>query len=228
MGNCQQCITRQFNALDKLSKSQLKHISDNKSETKFEKGEVVFSEGANLNGIYCIKSGNGKLSKLSSNGKDQIVRFVKAGELLGYRSVIADKSAGLTVTAINDMQACFISKDEIFQMLKTNPDFSLDIFRTACNDLNEANSSLTDMAQKSVKERLASTILFLNETFGVDIDGNIDVQLSREEIANVIGTATESCIRLLSEFKKDKLVLLKGKRVKVLDIKGLEKIALGF
>ena len=228
MGNCQQCITRQFNALDKLSKSQLKHISDNKSETKFEKGEVVFSEGANLNGIYCIKSGNGKLSKLSSNGKDQIVRFVKAGELLGYRSVIADKAAGLTVTAINDMQACFISKDEIFQMLKTNPDFSLDIFRTACNDLNEANSSLTDMAQKSVKERLASTILFLNETFGVDIDGNIDVQLSREEIANVIGTATESCIRLLSEFKKDKLVLLKGKRVKVLDIKGLEKIALGF
>ena len=228
MRNCQQCITRQFNALDKLSKSQLKHISEHKTETKFKKGEVVFTEGSNLNGIYCIKSGSGKLSKLSSNGKDQIVRFVKEGELLGYRSVIGDTAAGLTVTAIDDMQACFISKDEIFEMLKANPNFSLDIFRTASNDLNEANSSLTDMAQKSVRERLASTILFLNETFGVDADGNIKVQLSREEIANVIGTATESCIRLLSEFKKDNLVLLKGKKVKVIDIKGLERIALGF
>ena len=228
MSKCQQCITRQFNALNKLSKNQLKRISDNKTETKFNKGDVVFSEGTNLNGVYCIKSGSCKLSKLSSNGNDQIVRFVKEGELLGYRSVIGDKAAGLTVTAINDMEACFISKDEIFDMLRSNPEFSLDIFRTACNDLNEANTSLTNMAQKSVRERLASTILFLNETFGIDADGNINVQLSREEIANVIGTATESCIRLLSEFKKDNLVLLKGKKVKVLDLNGLKKIALGF
>lgn len=228
MGNCQQCITKQFNALDKLSKSELKHISDNKAETSFKKGDIIFKEGTNLNGIYCVKSGNCKLSKLSSNGKDQIVRFVKEGELLGYRSVIGRESAGLTVTALDDMQACFISKEEIFEMVKTNPNFSLDIFKAVCHDLKEANASITDMAQKSVRERLADTLLFLNDTFGTDTEENINVQLSREEIANVIGTATESAIRLLSEFKKEELILLKGKRIKILDSRGLEKIALGF
>ena len=228
MSSCQQCIALQFNALNKLSKSELKNLSDNKTEISFKKGEVLFSEGSNLNGIYCVKTGNCKMSKLSANGNDQIVRFVKGGELLGYRSVISEESAGLTVTALDDMQVCFISKDEIFNMVKTNQKFSLDIFKMVCNDLKEANISLTDMAQKSVKERLAHTLLFLQETFGRDTDGNINVQLSREEIANVIGTATESAIRLLSEFKKEGLIFLKGKRIKILDQKGLEKIDLGF
>lgn len=228
MGNCQQCITKQFNALNKLSKNQLKHISEHKTETTFKKGEVVFSEGANLNGIYCVRSGSCKLSKLSSNGKDQIVRFVKEGELLGYRSVIGQEPSSLTVTAIDEMQACYISKEEVFEMVKSNSNFSLDMFKSVCHDLKEANTSITDMAQKSVKERLAHTLLFLEETFGKDEEGNINVQLSREEIGNVIGTATESAIRLLSEFKKKDFIALNGKKIAILNPKGLEKIELGF
>ncbi len=228
MGNCNECITKQFNSLNKLSKNQLINISEHKTEASFKRGETIFKEGDNLNGIYCVRNGNVKLSKLSSNGKDQIVRFVKHGELLGYRSVISQHPAGLTVTALDDMDACYLSKDKIFDLLKSNPNFSLDIFRAVSHDLNEANVSLTDMAQKSVRERLAHTLLFLDEMFGEDNEQNINVQLSREEIANVIGTATESAIRLLSEFKKDELISLKGKKIKILDAQGLEKIALGF
>lgn len=228
MSSCQQCIARQFNALNKLSKSELRHLSDKKTEVSFKKGEVIFAEGTNLNGIYCVRTGNCKMSKLSSNGKDQIVRFVKGGELLGYRSVISEEPAGLTVTALDDMEVCFISKKDIFNMVKTNQNFSLDIFKMVCNDLKEANTLLTDMAQKSVRERLAHTLLYLKDTFGVDTEGNINVYLSREEISNVIGTATESAIRLLSEFKKEKIILLKGKKIKILDQKSLEKIDLGF
>lgn len=228
MSNCQQCITKQFNSLNKLSKNQLLNISEHKAEAAFKKGETVFKEGDNLNGIFCVRSGNVKLSKLSSNGKDQIVRFVKEGELLGYRSVISQQPAGLTVTALDDIRACYISKDKIFEMLKNNPNFSLDIFRAVSHDLNEANTTLTDMAQKSVRERLAHCLIFLDDMFGVDNNGDINVHLSREEIANVIGTATESAIRLLSEFKKEELIVLKGKNIKIINIKGLEKIALGF
>jgi len=228
MSSCQQCIARQFNALNKLSKNELKHLSDSKTEVSFKKGEVLFSEGANLNGIFCVKTGNCKMSKLSSNGKDQIVRFVKGGELLGYRSVISEESAGLTVTAMDNMKVCFIAKENIFDMVKANQNFSLDIFKMVCNDLKEANILLTDMAQKSVRERLAHTLLYLKDIFGLDTDGNINVLLSREEIANVIGTATESAIRLLSEFKKEKIILLKGKKIKILDEKSLKKIDLGF
>ncbi|MCK5815865.1 MAG: Crp/Fnr family transcriptional regulator [Flavobacteriaceae bacterium] len=228
MTNCDQCITKQFNSLGKLSKKQLVSISDHKSEATFKKGETVFKEGDNLNGIFCVRSGNVKLSKLSSNGKDQIVRFVKEGELLGYRSVISRRPTGLTVTALDDIRTCYISKNKIFDMLKSNPNFSLDIFRAVSYDLNEANITLTNMAQKTVRERLSHTLIFLEETFGVDNEGNIKIHLSREEIANVIGTATESAIRLLSEFKKEEIIFLKGKHIKILDIRALKKIALGF
>jgi len=228
MSSCHQCIIKKFNSLNSLTKSQLCHISDNKTELKFKKGDLIFSEGAHLKGIYCVKAGNCKMTKLSSNGKDQIVRFVRDGELLGYRSVIGEEPTSLSVTALDDMSACFISKEEIFEMLRSNPDFSLDIFKTVSKDLKEANTLLTDMAQKSVRERLAHTLLFLDKRFGEDEYDAIDVHLSREEIANVIGTATESAIRLLSEFKKDGLITLKGKSIVIKDKKELEKISLGF
>ena len=228
MGKCQSCIIRKFNSLNKLTQIQLSHITEHKTELSFKKGEVIFTEGTHLKGIYCVRTGNCKMTKLSSNGKDQIVRFVRDGELLGYRSVIGEEPTSLSVTALDDMSACFISKEEIFEMLRSNPDFSLDIFRTVSRDLKEATLSLTNMAQKSVRERLANTLLFLDERFGEDEEDAIDVHLSREEIANVIGTATESAIRLLSEFKKEGLISLKGKAIIIQDKKQLEKIALGF
>jgi len=228
MGKCQSCIIKKFNSLNKLTHDQLTHITDHKSELSFKKGEVIFAEGVHLKGIYCVRTGNCKMTKLSSNGKDQIVRFVRDGELLGYRSVIGEEPTSLSVTALEDMSACFISKDEVFEMLRSNPDFSLDIFKTVSKDLKEATMSLTDMAQKSVRERLAHTLLFLDDRFGEDDEDAIDVHLSREEIANVIGTATESAIRLLSEFKKEGLISLHGKSIVILDKKKLEKIALGF
>ncbi len=228
MSDCNQCIIHKFNSLKKLSKGEIRHLSDHKNETVFNKGEVVFSEGMVLNGIYCVRRGSCKMSRLSSNGKDQIVRFVKQGELLGYRSVMSDEPATLTVTAINEMHACFIPKDEIFDIINENSEFARDFFRVVCEDLKEANIALTDMAQKTVRERLAKTLLFLDETFGEDEEGNFAVALSREEIANVIGTATESAIRLLSEFKKEGLIGLSGKKIKILDEKKIERIALGF
>lgn len=228
MSDCNQCIIHKFNSLKKLSKGELRHLSDHKNETIFNKGEVVFSEGTQLQGIFCVRKGSCKMSRLSSNGKDQIVRFVHEGELMGYRSVMSDEPTTLTVTAISELHACFIPKNEIFDIINENPEFARDFFKVVCHDLKEANMALTDMAQKTVRERLAHTLLFLDETFGVDTEGNFDVNLSREEIANVIGTATESAIRLLSEFKKEALISLSGKKIKILDSKGLEKIALGF
>ncbi|MFK5878413.1 MAG: Crp/Fnr family transcriptional regulator [Flavobacteriaceae bacterium] len=228
MGNCQSCIIRKFNSLNKLTQSQSALLSERKTEVSFKKGEVIFSEGSHLNGIYCVRTGNCKMTKLSSNGKDQIVRFVRDGELLGYRSVIVKEPTSLSVTALDDMSACFIAKEDIFEMLNSNPDFLYDIFKSVSRDLKNTSKSLTDMAQKSVRERLAHTILFLDERFGEDEEDAINVHLSREEIANVIGTATESAIRLLSEFKKEGLITLRGKTIIIKDKKRLEKISLGF
>ena len=228
MSKCEQCIIREFGTLRSLSKDDLKHISDHKDSIDFKKGDILFSEGNLLNGVYCIKEGICKMSKLSSNGKEQIVRFIKGGDMLGYRSVLSEEPVALTVTALKDMKACYIPKKEIFDSIKANPKFSMDMMKTVCHDLRDANTAITNMAQKSVKERLADTLIFLKETFGTNNDGYLDIILTREEFSSVIGTATESAIRLLSGFKKEGLIELDGKKVKIIDESGLLKIAQGF
>lgn len=228
MGNCQQCIIKEFNSLRTLSREELKCVSNHKNEMTFKKGDVIFKEGMLLNGVYCIKEGKCKLTKLSPNGKEQIVKFIKKGDMLGYRSVLGEEPVNLSVVALEDLEACFIPKRDIFESIQHNKDFSMDMFKVVCHDLKDANSTVADMAQKTVRERLADTLLFLDETFGEDKEGNIDIKLSREEIANVIGTATESAIRLLSDLKKDGIITLMGKKIRIENKSALRKIGNGF
>jgi CRP-like cAMP-binding protein len=100
--------------------------------------------------------------------------------------------------------------------------------QTTCKELGEANTFITDIAQKTVRERLAEVLLKLRDTFQYDQEGVLLISLTREELANIVGTATESVIRLLSEFKHDKLIDLNGRKIKLLDIKRLEKISNAF
>jgi CRP-like cAMP-binding protein len=225
MSKCEQCIVRQFSSLKALNKEELLKMADCKTSYTIKKGEPIFEEGETTNGIYCIKEGVCKLSKLSSNGKDQIVKLIKPGELLGQRSVISDEPANLSAVAMEDMEVCFIPKSEIIQFFTQNNNFSMNVMKTICGDLKESDDHMVDMAQKSVKERLATTLIYLEENFGLESDGTLRVQLSREELAGMIGTATESCIRLLSEFNKGGWIELVGKRIKIIDKNKLRRIA---
>lgn len=228
MGKCEQCIVRQLNSLKSLNKDELIRISACKTSRTIKKGEVIFDEGEHINGVFCISDGVCKVSKMSSNGRDQIIHLVKKGDILGERSLISDEAANLKATAINDMEVCFIPRDEIIKDLAKNPEFSMNILKDLASSLKIADNFIVDMAQKTVKQRLAEMLLNLNDKFGTNRDHVLDIHLSREDIANIIGTATESAIRLLSEFKKEKMILLKGKNITLIDIPKLNKIAQGF
>lgn len=228
MSKCEQCIIRQFSSLNALNKSELIRISECKESMTIPKGEVIFHEGQHLDGIYCIRSGICKLTKLSDNGRQQIIKFVKSGDLLGQRTVISNDTVNLSAIAVQDMEVCFIPKHEITQAFQENQRFSGEVIKVLCNDLREADNTIVSMAQKPVKERLAYFLLHFHEDFGVDEEGFLAVQLSREEIAGMVGTATESLIRMLSEFGKKGLIETKGKRIKIVDPVHMERIAEGF
>ncbi|MGG7034640.1 MAG: Crp/Fnr family transcriptional regulator [Flavobacterium sp.] len=225
MSKCEQCIVRQFSSLKALNKEELLKMAECKTSYTIKKGENIFEEGENINGLFCIKDGICKLSKLSPNGKDQIVKLIKPGELLGQRSMISDEPANLSAIALEDMEVCFIPKSEIIGFFDSNNQFSMNMMKSICSDLKDADDLMVSMAQKTVKQRLAGTLLYLNNTFGTNNDGSLRIQLSREELAGMIGTATESCIRLLSEFKKDELIELVGKKIVVKNTSKLKKIA---
>ena len=225
MSKCEQCIVRQFSSLKALNKEELLRMAECKTSYTIKKGEPIFEEGEVTNGIYCVKDGVCKLSKLSDNGKDQIVKLVKPGELLGQRSMISDEPANLSAVALEDMEVCFIPKSEVLGFFNNNNQFSMNVMKTICGDLKESDDHMVSMAQKTVKERLAETLLYLEDTFGKNEDGSLHIQLSREELAGMIGTATESCIRLLSEFNKGGVIDLNGKRISITDRNKLKRLS---
>lgn len=225
MGKCEQCIVRELSSLKALNKDELLRIAECKTSRTIKKGENIFEEGDVVNGIYCITTGICKMSKLSANGKDQIVKLVKAGELLGQRSLISEEPANLSAVALEDMEVCFIPKSEVLNFFDTNNQFSMNLMKTICGDLKETSDHLVSISQKTVKERLAETLIYLHDTFGKNNDGSLHIQLSREELAGMIGTATESCIRLLSDFNKLGLIELNGKKITLKDMGKLKRIA---
>jgi CRP-like cAMP-binding protein len=215
--------------LKALTKDELIRISACKTSTTVKKGDILFEEGQYINGVFCVKDGVCKVPKMSTNGRDQIVKLIKKGDLIGERSLISEEASNLKATAVNDMEVCFIPKEEIVKDLKQNTNFTMSILKELATSLKTADNVIVDMAQKTVKQRLAETLLYLQEHFqSQEEDGPLNIQLSREDIASLIGTATESAIRLLSSFKKEELIRLKGKEIYILDPKSLHRIAEGF
>ena len=125
MSKCDQCIVREFSSLKALNKEELMKMSDCKTSHIIKKGEVIFEEGDTINGIYCVKDGICKLSKLSPNGKDHIVKLIKKGELLGQRSMISEEPVNLTAVALEDMEVCFIPKSDVMGFFDKNNQFSM-------------------------------------------------------------------------------------------------------
>ena len=224
MSKCEQCIVRQFNSLKTLTKDELMRVSACKTTQVIKKGDTIFEEGDTLNGIYCIRDGVCKMTKLSENGKDQVVKLALKGGMIGQRSLISGEPSNLTATAVNDMQVCFVPKSEIIQDLQKNPDFSMDVLKNMAKDLKNSDDQLVDMAQKTVKQRLANTLVYIHQKFGSDENGFLVLTLSREDYASIVGTATESAIRILSQFKKQGLISTKGKQIKIEDETGLLRV----
>ena len=225
MTKCEQCIVRQFSSLKALSKDELLKMADCKTSYTIKKGEPLFEEGETVNGVFCVKEGVCKMTKLSTNGKDHIVRLAKPGELLGQRSMISDEAANLSAIALEDMEVCFIPKTEIMGFFNENNQFSMNMMKSICGDLKESDDLSVNMAQKTVKQRLAETLLYLEDTFGINDDKTLKLQLTRDELAGLIGTATESCIRLLSEFNKLGIIELSGKKIILKDKIQLKRIS---
>ena len=222
---CETCGSREKSVLCSLNKDQLVELDSAKSCNVFRKGETIFKEGSYPRGLFCVNNGKIKLSKTGSSGKEQILRFATNGDVMGYNSMLTNKPLVATATAIEDAAICFIPSDQFFSLIREDSRFSLNMLELTAKNWHTASRLLTDMAQKSSKQRLAEMLLWLKETFGLDEDDCIDIKLSREEIANMVGTATEAVIRLLSDLKKQGYILLEGKKIRLLDIHGLATIA---
>ncbi|WKN41146.1 Crp/Fnr family transcriptional regulator [Tunicatimonas pelagia] len=224
---CEACGSRGNSLFGALCSHQLTNISDNKSCTLYKKGQVLFHEGTRPLGVFCINRGKVKVYKLGYDGKEQITHIANDGGLLGYKALLAEETYQVSAETLEDCTICFLPKSTFLQTLQESSDFNQQIMKQVCHELGLMTENLTNQAQRTVRERLAITLLKLKDTYGMDAqdDGPIEINLTRDDLANMVGTATETLIRLLHEFKEDGLVSTQGRKIRVEDSQGLVRTA---
>ncbi|MDF1560253.1 MAG: Crp/Fnr family transcriptional regulator [Bacteroidales bacterium] len=222
---CEKCAFETNAVFRFLTRDEIDRLNFEKDFRHYRRGDILYHEGNRISGFFCIHSGIIKVFKTGVDGKEQIIRFARRGEIIAYRSVLSNEPACTSAKVIEDSQVCFIPSELLIQFVKTNPSFAFEVVKLTCNELAEANSYITDIAQKTVRERVAEVLVNLVGDFGLDDQKFLRISLTREELANIVGTATESVIRLLSEFKSDRLIELSGRKIKIIDLKGLEKLS---
>lgn len=201
-----------------LSGAELDLFEESKSCLFFHKSQHIFNEGHYPLGIYCIDAGKVKLEHSGDDGKMQIVRMAKAGNIIGYRALFCCEKYNASAVALENTSICFLPKDVFIKVLISNSQLSVNFMKLLASDLRKAEDHITELAQKPVRERMARALLFLKETYGFEDDrATINVVLSREELADLVGTATETAIRLLSELKASGIVEFIGKKIKIIN-----------
>lgn len=205
--------------------NELALISGGKVSQRYQRGQIIFQEGARPAGLYCIHQGRVKLSTVSSDGKEQILSLRKEGDVLGFQALCTGSSYASTAVALTDCVVCLVPRPDFHSLLEQNSQFAHALLRRLAEVLGETQQQMVNTAYKPVRERLAEAILLLHHFFRPEIPGPFSIPISREDLAALTSTAKETASRLLSEFREERLVATQGSRITVLDLKGLQKVA---
>lgn len=222
---CEHCNTRHGSIFSVLSREQQEWYSDEKGCNYYKKGQNLFNTGSKPSGLYCIFSGKIKVYKTGKAGQNHILRLCGEGEMVGYASMISEDPYSCSAQAIEDSMVCFIPARTFRESLTMNEALSISVNKLICKDIREAEKKLVNISQKTVKERLAEALLFLRHKFGTDEDETLKIHLTREELSNIVGTAPESIIRMLSDFRERGILRLDRRNIGIIDIKKLRDMA---
>lgn len=225
--NCENCQSRGKGIFCDLEHASLDEVSKNKVMNTYKKGQVIFYQGNPAFGLYCINSGKIKITKTGNDGKESIVRLATGGDVLGHRSLFSNENYSATATALEDTAICFLDKKFIFKAIQEQPTIAMNIIQKLSREMGSAEAKSANMFQKNVRERLAELLLTLGQSYGVKENERtrIDIKLTREEIASMIGTASETVIRFMTEFKDEGLIEQEGKVIYITDEEGLLGLA---
>lgn len=225
--SCQICTSREKSVFCDLSKDHLMELDEAKTTNGYRPRQTIFYEGNQPYGLYCIASGKVKIFKMDPQGHQQIVRLAGSGDILGYRCLLAQEPYSATAETLEETQICFINKKTFFHVLETHPATALQVFSVLARELGKSEAKLVDLVHKNVRERLAGLLLVFHGKYGTKTKegSQLGISLSREEMAELIGTTPESVIRMMTEFKQERLIAVEGRKITLLNIKKLSEEA---
>jgi CRP-like cAMP-binding protein len=225
--SCEQCECVKRGVFCELGSTAMESINANKVMNTYKKGQSLYLQGNPAFGLYCINSGKIKITKMGNDGKETIIRIAGPGDVLGHHNIFTDENYSTTATTIEETTVCFIDKKFVSSFIESEPSLSLNIIRKLTKELRASETRNAAMSQKNVRERLAELLLNLKSSYGIEESGRfrLDIKLTREEIASMVGTANETIIRFISEFKEEGLIQQEGKVIYLVDEARLLKTA---
>jgi CRP-like cAMP-binding protein len=222
---CQACKCLSSCFFKSSSQAEVDYLNDIKSCRLLKKNQVIYMEGEKPQGIFCIASGKVKISKINKEGKEQIVRILKAGDNIGYHAILMGENYTDSSIAIEDTQICFVPRQDFMNLFVNNSSINRDVLTSLSNDLNGAEELIRQMAFKSVRERMAEAFLILKKAYNHTDNSELHITISRGDLASLVGTAKETVTRYISEFKEDNIIALEGKDIHIKDWEKLKKIS---
>ena len=196
-------------------KEWLAAIAAHKRNISVRKGQNVFSEGDPVKGIYFIYSGNFKVHKKWGDQKDLIIRFAKSGEILGHTGLGDDVNYLVSATALEPAVVCFFEMDFFETTANVNNSFTYKLMRFMANELQESEKRVRNLVHMPVKGRIAQAFITLKNQFGVNSDGFIGIELTRQDLSSFAGASYETLFKVINEMTEDKLVEVKGKSIRI-------------
>lgn len=196
-------------------KEWISAIATHRTNFKVNKGEVIFNEGEEVQGIYFVYEGAVKVHKHWGD-KELILRFAKKGAIIGHRGLGKDLVYPVSGTAIEPTTVCFVDLDFFQASLKVNHDFLYELMQFFAAELKESERNMRNLAHMPVKGRIMQALLTLEEKFGVTTDGFINIIISRQDLASFAGTTYETVFRVLNELVSENVILISEKQIKIL------------
>lgn len=222
--DCEQCKSYNDSLFHFCHTHESATINENKTSAIYKKGQVIFHEGANSYGLYCLNSGKVKLFKMAPDGKEQILKIVAPGDFIGYGALLSATPYRVTAEVMEDAIICFIPKDLITQLFKENARFSEGMVKMLTKTLDDTVEKMTHIAYKPVRGRIAEALLILKETYKTADNPDGVINITREDLASYVGTVKETAIRVLKDLKEEGLVTTDNHAIKVVNAKGLTRV----
>jgi CRP-like cAMP-binding protein len=213
--------------LNNLPSEEFDQLCANMTEQKYQKGDVLFKEGAVPEGIFFIKKGKIKKFKVDHDKKEHIFYVANTGELIGYHAILSEERYPDSAAAIEESVIAFIPKEDFLETLQHSKILSQRLLKNLSHEFAVLTNSISVSAQRTVRERLAIMLIVLREKFKDETpEGKeITINISRSDLANMVGTAKENVVRFLKEFKVSGILNTHGRKIFINDVKKLIKIS---
>ena len=202
----------------------LSKLSEKRDVRFYKKRDIIYSEGSYPKGMYFVNKGKVKTFQTNDYGKELITELYKEGDFFGYISLLQDEKHNSSASAFEDSEIYIIPKEDFFALIYKNAEVSRRFIEILSNDLLESEKQLVKLAYNSVRKRVAEALVKLSDKYKKDDEQIFSMNVSRADLANIVGTATETVIRTLSDFKEESLIEISGGTITILDYEGLDKM----